>query len=390
MVGEKINLLLKTAADFGVIARQVNESSRIRRRHAERALELLREAERLGEGLLPGFEKVSMMNAELRNRNAVALAICEGLALNCAWQHKALALLENGAARTPGWSVRARVLVHELDAALGEAIPLLRDIIARDNRVCFRERSLIERKKMQLQMLGGLRLLTETSLADAVKAVEGSAANLERGLRLTERILRIPDQIEACAKGELNDILNETRRGWTTAAEVNTSSRGQLEFAEKVRLFATRLHHDTEQLIGSVRDKHREFEEAIQAVTVLTVVLAMKFPKYLELETTLTGIDRSWEAEPVTDFFACVHLACEDIRILTGMNNDMADETRMNNEQEDRTLRNAEREMACIDEVMRAVDAMTDAVAYPIEGSAHNIENGKTMEEHMIWIIAGL
>lgn len=386
----KFTPLLQIAENFGNIARQVNESSKVRRSHAERAIALLADAARLGTGLLPGLERVCETNLELRNRNEQVLSICVGLSENLERQRSILESLQGAPLNPPGWAAEVSAKIEKLDAALDEALPLLHEIIARDNRVHLMERYIIELKKMQIATLGTLRLLSDTSLDDAHKAVSGSEANLARGLRLMKEMRKIPLLVEVGDRGVLEEILEETRRGSLTAQEVNLSSRGQLDFAEKVHQFTKQLHHETEQVIASVREKHEEFDEMIQVVTVLTVVLSLKFPLYLETEEIMEGVAFGALAEKIRELTVWMHIAWDDIRMLAEMNYDMADLTRLNNEHEDRTLRIAERELDCLGDVVQVVDAMNDAVAYPIDGSRNNMDNGRRMEEQMQRILEQL
>ena len=61
----------------------------------------------------------------------------------------------------------------------------------------------------------------------------------------------------------------------------------------------------------------------------------------------------------------------------------MTDKSHLNNEIETKSVELTEKELEYYNNIKKAVSAMTEDTAYPIEGSGKNIENGKILEKNL-------
>jgi hypothetical protein len=66
----------------------------------------------------------------------------------------------------------------------------------------------------------------------------------------------------------------------------------------------------------------------------------------------------------------------------------MTDTSHLNNEIEDKSVKSTKKETEYYDQIRKEVAAMTEATAYPVEGSGRNIENGRQIEELLKSILA--
>jgi len=381
---EKIEILHKTAENFGAIAKKVNDSSRKRKNFSRDALKFIDLSDEIGDELNREIQTVCDTDRQLRDQNNVVLNSCRILKFNVAKQDELIRELRERGDLDEEVYEKIQTKVKFFKESIEEAIKNVDDIIAGNNNIIFMDDLVLMRKKIQKGAISQLRKLTEKSLGDAEKAIDGSYSNLGRGLDMVERFKKVQQAIDNKDTGELAELIEEAERGWTIAAGVNKSSSAQFEFAEEVNKFTKQLHDDSIRIKNMVIDKHNMFEENLQVITVLTVILALKFKKYLDVREAVDDLKiRESNNSVYVDLKVLVHIACNDIEKLAVLNYDMADTSHVNNELEDKTVDSTKKEIEYYDKIKDSVEKMTEATGYPVEGSAENIENGKFLENNL-------
>ncbi len=279
--------------------------------------------------------------------------------------------------------------IEKLSKDISDASENIKKIVEMDNKIIFLDKEIMMRKQFQQSSLRMLNEITTMSLHDAEKAIEGSSSNLERGLNMVSRFKNVEKMTSKDNLKELEGLLGDAHAGWNIAATVNNSSVSQYKFAEEVNQFTKQLHKDSSAIMDMVSLKHSLFEDNLQLVTVLTVIISLKFKKYLDIEEIIENIEFKEEIlDILNQFIVDVKIACNDIRELNALNYDMADASHLNNEVEDKTVKSTKKEMEYYNKIKKEVEEMTEATRYPIEGSQKNIINGKKLEEYLNMIIA--
>jgi hypothetical protein len=385
---QKINILNKIAEDFGNIARKVNESSQKRKSHADNTLNNIKKCIELSEGLTKDITSVAKLDNDLRDQNNIVLNTCKIINNNIKKQNELLTELKEKNAIDNSLEEAFKSKINYLSETTAEAIKYVVDIIEKNNELILMDDILLMRKRLQLEALEQLQKDTEISANDAQKAIEGSQANLERGLEMVERYKSVQQLVEQNKKADLEQLMKDANKGWNIAVNVNESSKNQFEFAEKVNQFTAQLHADSSTIKDTVNFKHDFFESNIQTITVLTVILSLKLKKYLDIEDLLKSIEKKDSyREQLISLKSHIKIACKDIKKLSVMNYDMADSTLLNNEVETNTVELTTQEIELYDNIKDEVTNMTDATKYPVEGSGENITNGKLLENHLKEII---
>lgn len=381
--------LNKKSDEFGSIARKVNESSKKRKTYANEVIKYINLSLNIGEELIKEIKSVQKEDNEIRDKNNIVLSKCQILELNTKNQLKLLAKLKSKKAITPEINEQITAKIKYLDGALKEAVSYARMVIKNANEIILMGDHIIMLKLFQEQSARKLKELALKSLADAERAIEGSGANLQRGLKMVAKLKSVQTLINRKDKKELNSLLVQATTGWKTAVKVNESSLSQYEFAEKVSLFTKQLHKESVNIKNLVIAKHHRFEDNLQLATVLTVILDLKFKKYLEIESIIKNIEiKEIHRDIFNDLFAYIQIACNEVKTIGVMNFDMADCSHSNNELEDRTVKSTQKEVEYYDSIKKEVLNMTKATAYPIEGSGANIGNGKILEKNLKKIIS--
>jgi hypothetical protein len=388
---EILTILNNTADDFGKIAKKVNESSRKRKNYSEEAINYIDQCLEIEESLEKDLSSVFNANIEQRNKDAFVYNTCKILKSNI--ENQKQLLLESQKKNHLNKEIIEKLLtiVKEFHQTLEEAISNSKRIIDKDNQIILLDKIIRKRKQMQQESLVKLNELTNTILKDAEKAIEGSSSNLDRGLNMVGRLKNIESLVAAKNKKEIKNLAEEANKGWNIAVNVNKNSTSQFEFAEKVNKYTNQLFEDSAAIKDLVVQKHHEFEENLQLITVMTVMLSIKFTKYLSIEQVIDSMEINDVGRDVLlNLFVYVKAACMDIKELSVMNYDMTDMSNINNVVEDRSVNFTKEELEHFDSIKKEVELMTEATRYPVEGSSKNIINGQTIEKHLKEAIATL
>lgn len=378
-----IKKLHDTAEDFGNIARKVNESSKKRKQHSEKAIEHIHQSLEIGEKLDKDLDSVAKSNMKLRDQDTYVLNTCFNLKKITSKQKELLSKLEKSASLNADAGKQIHKIFDDFSSSLDEAIINLNSIIESDNKVTLLDRLIITRKKFQQESITKLNKLAVISLEDAEKAINGSSSNLERGLKMVDNYKKVKELADKKDINALKALAEEANRGWKIAVDVNTSSKSQFEFAEQVNKFTQELHDDSLAIRQIIDEKHHIFEQNLQTITVLTVNISLKFKNYLDIEKIIESIEPAKDLETFNSFNAYTKIACHDIRYLSALNYDMTDSIHLNNEIESKAVAMSKEELSHYDSIKSEVKAMTEATKYPVEGSGKNIENGKILEEEI-------
>ena len=376
------------ADEFGSIAKKVNQSSRMRKGCAEEAISFIDQSMIIGEGLREKLSSVANEDIAMSNQNSIVLNTCLILKNNIEQQKKMIEDLNLSSSTNLEVLNSCLTKINYQFDAINEALSNIQAIIARGNDIILKDKQLLIRKQSQHDSLETLKEIALISLQNAESAIDGSSSNLDRGLKLVEKFKNVEELISVKNFLELNTLLEEANKGWNIAVDVNRSSISQFEFAEKVNKFTRQLHKDSLKIKDIVVQKHAEFENNLQVVTVLTVILSLKFKKYLQIEEDINSIDiKDDYRDLMNDFISSVKIACNDVKYLGAVNYDMADSSHLNNETEDSALKLTRREIEYYDGIKKEVEGMTEATRYPIEGSNKNITNGKNLEKYLKEVI---
>ncbi|MFH0975911.1 MAG: hypothetical protein V1874_09035 [Spirochaetota bacterium] len=386
-----MDVLNNTADEFGKIARKVNESSKKRKSYSEEAINYINQCLEMEESLWKDIEFFFDANMKERDKDTIVFNTCKILKLNMDNQKQILNELQKKNLLNKETFEKLSLLIKDFMQTLEEALSNVQRIIEKDNLIILMDKILKRRKQLQQQSLVMLKDLANTSLQNAEKAIQGSSANLERGLKMVERFKNTEKYINEKNTQELNNLIAEANKGWNVATEVNKNSNAQFEFAEKVNNFTAQLYADSNIIKDLIVQKHHEFEENLQIVTVLTIILSMKFKKYLSIEDIADSIPlNDSNRELLLNLVDYIKVACQDIREVTALNYDMTDTSNLNNAVEDKAVKMTTKEVELFENIKKEVEFMTEATRYPVEGSGKNIINGQLLEKNLKEMVAGL
>ncbi|MBN2403579.1 MAG: hypothetical protein JXN64_14470 [Spirochaetes bacterium] len=379
-----IDVLYNTADDFGKIAKKVNESSRKRKSYSEEAIGYLNMCIEIEEALNKDIDYFFDANIKQRDQDTFVFNMCKILKSNIDNQKKILKDIQKKNFLSKETYEQLSLKIKDFSQTLEEALSTIQRIIEKDNQIILMDKIIKRRKQLQRDSILMLKELTDTSLKDSERAIQGSSANLARGLKMVEKVKNTEKYVNEKNIQELNNIINEANKGWNTAAEVNKSSSSQFEFAEKVNKFTQQLYEDSVAIKDMIVHKHHEFEENLQMVTVLTVILSIKFKKYLPVEEVVDSIMPGDDVrELMLNLTEYIKIACQDIREVTALNYDMTDSSNLNNVVEDKAVKLTKEEIEHFDNIKKEVELMTEATRYPVEGSGKNILNGQVLEKNL-------
>ncbi|MBN2039039.1 MAG: hypothetical protein JW864_03295 [Spirochaetes bacterium] len=385
-----VEILSSTADEFGKIAKKVNESSKKRKNYSEEAINYLNLCLEVEEVLNEDLESITASDKELRNQDTIVFNTCKILKRNLDNQKSIVTELRHKDELKKEMLDQLLQFIKEFNDTLEEALSNVTRIIEKDNAIVLMDNIITKRKQFQHESLLKLKDLTSTSLSDAEKAIEGSSSNLGRGLDMVKKFKNVEKFVSEKNIQELNNLVDESGKGWNIAVNVNKSSSSQFEFAEKVKKFTNDLYEDSVAIKNLVIQKHHEFEENLQVITVLTVILSIKFKKYLNIEDIIKEIDLTERNERILNLLAYIGAACQDIREVTELNYDMTDASNLNNVIEDKFVRSTQKEIEYFESIQKEVELMTEATRYPVEGSGKNITNGQILEEKLKELIGQL
>ncbi|MDA3901518.1 MAG: hypothetical protein PF637_13500 [Spirochaetes bacterium] len=374
--------------DFAASAQKVNDSSLQRKLHTENAIISLEDAERAGAMLLKELKVGSRESILLRSRHDAILNICRILTMNLDRQGVLIANLLNVKDGR-----RAFLNIHyleELDRlrknlgqSLSNASEVLIEIVSTGNEMILLDNLIQTSKKYQKKSVARLKKLTFTALKDAETAIEGSKLNYDRGADLISEIRKIPSYVTEKDVFALRAIKDMAVEGAELALHVNSSSKSQLEFAEKVNTVTGQLHDESLHIRRLVSDKHSLFTRNLELISKVAVLVAVEFFEYLsaiDIARHLKehdGVYDSEVSEAVYDLTAFVENACDDVESVANLNYDMTEAVSVNSKIEEQTVELTQQETSCFDRTRHQVMLMTEKTRFPIDGSARNIENGR-------------
>jgi hypothetical protein len=375
-------VLAGKADEFAHIAKKVNDSSQLRVRHSTLAIKFSKLSLDIGKILYKDMKKVAALNTAHRDQDSVTLNTCNILRLNLTEQREILSSLDKTSAVDSNIKNKLTSLIDGLEGSISEAEENLKSIILLDNRILYKDRLLLNKKKSQVQALTNLINLGKMLKADSKNAVKGSSENLERGKRLAEEFAKVKAHISKGDDDALKKLLADAALGRETAENVNKNSATQIAFAEKVRDFTRELLLDANEIRDIVNEKHLLFEENLQIITVLTVIIAMKFKNYLEAEKLISEMNFSGaEQSMIFRLRSLIKIALDDITFLTSISYDMTGTIQKNNEIEAKSVSMTSSEVDYFKKIGEEVELMTAATRYPVEGSAQNMAKAGELEK---------
>ena len=380
------------AEEFGTIARQVNEASRLRKIHSEEAIALIRQSMEVGDILGHEFEIISRANRGMRDRDTIVQSYCSGLEANLRRQKELLLALLQGRYADPSVLERLGEMTDALAASLQKAMLLLHLVIQNDTEIVLLDGLIISRKKFQRESLARLRKLAFRTNEDADAAIRGSSSNLRRGMQMVERLKGVKRLIDDHHADQIEGLIEEANAGWNTAASVNRSSITQMVFTGEVNRFTEKLLADSIAIQDLVTAKHRLFTHNLELIGDLTVILSLEIKDFLPardiVEEIVPGLDLPDDVRNmISNLISYVHIACRDIDAVSGMNFDMKGALALDSDMEKKAVELTKMKIGYFDRIREVVRSMTEATSYPIEGSGRNIENGKILELYLRQIL---
>jgi hypothetical protein len=376
MVKLTIERMSAIADDMASIAEKVNESSKKRKQHSLNMLTAATETINLGKALESDFNKIYLADRDQSIKDNAIVLTCRSLLLNIEKQKLILPDLTAISGENADLLKKINSLTSDFYNSLLEAFSCLDLILEKDSEILLSDKLLKMKKKFQLNSVNAMKSITIMISEDSEKAIYGSAKNLERGKTIAEKIKKAAALIENKNFSELKNLSGEIKAAHATAVEVNSSSKSQYEFAEQANQFTKNLHEDSLSIKQLVDKKHSLFEETLQHVTVLTVIISLKFKKYLEVEQLYNSLEYSNENRGIlNELNVLSSVAIEDLKKLIELNYNMTDLSHLNNEAEQSAVDLTEKEYKVYDTIKNEVEQMTIATAYPVEGSGKNITN---------------
>ncbi len=372
----KIAKMSAIADDMTLIAEKVNESSRKRKQHSMNTLAAVAQTIEIGKALESDFDKIYKADRDQSIKDNAIVLTCRILLLNLEEQKSRIDKLKNISGSNAEILQKITLLTEDFYKSLLDAFSTLELIIEKDSEILLADKLLKMKKKFQLNSVKAMNNITIMVLEDAEKAINGSAKNLERGKKISEKIKKTAELVESKNFAELKNLAAEIEAAHATATQVNASSKSQYEFAEQSNQFTKNLHEDSMSIKEVVDKKHLLFEETLQHVTVLTVTISLKFKKYLEVEQLFNSMEYSNDNRGIlNELNVLSSVAIEDLKHLIELNYNMTDLSHMNNEAEQTAVDLTEKEHKIYDTIKNEVEQMTKATAYPVEGSAKNMQN---------------
>jgi hypothetical protein len=274
MDNKLIDTLKKIAEQFGTTAKKVNESSKLRKTHSENAIKYINLCQETGEELFKDIKSVGQSNKDLRKQDTVVRNTCIVLKANIERQKNLITSLKTKNIIQGETADKLLARINEFEEPLKNAIDNITSIIDKDNTLILLDNLLIFKKEKQQEKLTKLKKLADIAFEDAEKAIQGSSANLERGLSMVENFNKTDEVVAAKNREALKNLIDEANSGWNTATNLNLSSTSQYEYADKVNRFTSQLFTESINIKDLVIEKHHVFEQNLQTITVLTVIIS--------------------------------------------------------------------------------------------------------------------
>ena len=192
-------------------------------------------------------------------------------------------------------------------------------------------------------------------------------------------------------RDELNRLIVEANTGWHLAIEVNKNSNSQLEYAEMVYEYTKELHNDSLLIKELIQKKHTVFEHNLQIVTIVTVLISVKFKNFLESVNTIQQFKTTDENRSLLNDLQVLHdITCKEIRGLLSLNLDMTNASHLNNETETKSIELTNKEIELFESLKKEVEYITEATRFSINGSYKNISNGQLLEKSLKEIVSNI
>lgn len=358
----KIDKLIEVANKFGQIAQKVNESSKVRKKHAEDAMRNVDPAYKACQDLLSKFKSVSSLSLEYREKIE---------SINSSMGRIGKAMEAQKGSIDSSSPKETQNNFNDFSSGLKKGQDSAKTLLEECKKIVEMDGGIIKKKEAQKRNIMQLQVITEVVLAEAQKAIDGSQSNLGRGKQLTENFQSVPKLIEEKNIDKLNELVKEANAGWILAEDVNKNSQSQLAFDENFNSFTQNLHDDSGEIEKSISEKAATLENMKDSTSALADFLKNGIPKGKAIcDSTggmLTGLDE-----------------------LSSINFDGKKFIEENNKINNEGIELTKKEVEYYTKLRQSVEDMTEATKYPIEGSGKNIENGKFLEEALKELIASI
>lgn len=380
--------LILIAEEFTSIAQNVNKKSVVRKKYATSSVELVNKAYITATRLHDEIKQISAANLAWRDKDSTIFSTCRMLHSNLEKMREYMASIKDDELLSSDDLSSVERLVSSFFEILVKAEETLQDVIYHENDILLLDRLLEAKKKYQLESLKTLQKLSQSILADAETAEQGSDENHSRGLKLLKDTRELNDSLEAQEFKAVEELIVDVTNGKERAEVVNKNSHSQTEFYEQVGQFVDQFYSDSLSIQELVKVKHDLFEANLQRITVLTVMISFEFKKFLEMEKVANSVIPSSPSNDVFhNFLLLAEIAIADVKFLTELNLDMTEISHITNESETKTVEITEEEITYYKEIKDKVSLMTEVTEFPIQGSMRNIKNAEKMIELLQQII---
>jgi hypothetical protein len=374
------------AADFENTAHLVNESSRQRKKYTGEAISCLDMVIDTGNTLLKEMKQISGQAVLLSNRHMEALNALIILKRNIHKQNSIIHSFSENSSREKEIIDPLAALNRNLDGSVLKGISLFEKLIDKTNDIILLDSQLLNLKKFQNKKNLLLKRLAQIALKDADKSIENSDANHQRGSDFIKSLSQINDLIKSSDRNGIEAIIGTAAAGRKSASMVNISSKAQFVFTDRVNLAANQLFTGSMRIREMIQEKYRSFNENLETVTEISILMSLELLDYLPAKALFKQMladDISSAAgfpPEMDDLSALVISACDDIESLSGLNFDMTENISMNSRLEASAIALTANEMESYNALKTAVEFMTEAARYPVEGSARNMDNAREIE----------
>lgn len=387
---DDIHARIKQLADtFWSNAQAVNNSTRMRRESGNRIIEYIDQACMTATTILEGVRQVVAADINWSSKNASIFGTSLNLRISSRYQKKYAKQILESQTQHRTQIERISSLIDELDAVLIRAEQYLQTIMKQEQEILVLDKLIEAKKKYQLQSIRTMQKLSAAINADTKIAETDSAENTERGQTLKEMAADIGSLLTEDDSGAVQAVLDEVEAGIRKAREVNTNSKTQSQFAEQVRLFVEEFMAASYEVQRIIQEKHELFEENLQNITVLTVIISFELKKYLEAEQIINSLSFEKENKNLfIDLMMLVDIASREIKGLTDLNLDMTEISHVNNENETRTVDSSSAEQVLYADLRDAIDRMTELTKEPIRLSEENIRIAEQIRDHVYSLLS--
>ncbi len=387
-----VDTLLNKSKEFGDIAQNVNESSKMRKEHALNAAQSIVKSIEVGIELLERVEDISQKNLDMQKQYDNVLNSLKKIIGDFDQQHNILEQIKNSEELKAANLPTVEELRVKYLKTLNQGTPVIREINDLIKEMLSLDEQIIQRKKSQKERTEKLKESNATIQEDADRAIAGSSSNLERGLELEKNFKTVEKLIEGKDIAELNKLKEEAKIGWELAVTVNKSSKSQWEFAEQVNLFTKELNDESISIKELVIEKSKVFGKTVALIAEISVLVCCELAEYIkdiedqDLKGKADGVSGG-DLEQFNNLIASIDSSCTEISMISTMNYDMAENIGLNASLEHKAVEIAKIETEHYATIKDEVERMTEATHYPVEGSGKNIDNGQILEKNVLELI---